>query len=451
MARRSKGKSMHTGINLADQNVPVVNEAIQLLFANPKNKKEIANALKLELGQVHQIYQIHFRDGSKKGGIVKPLTTTPSVEETKVEEQKVEEVIAPTESEPERKIIVGKSSAKEEKILALCADVEAGMRVREAAARYEVPEGTAYGWLHQMGISLPGRTAESKKEAAMTRAKTRAEKKKTQEPEPNTQEISKVTEVVEPVEEEEKKSNFPFKKVSSSEASIKAMLINERHDFPCTKYIFESVENDKLFDFEWFESSAKSWIVTNIPKVNDVWLKGIECYVTGLPAASIALCKVCENLKVNLTFLHYNRDSVNYERQVVFSDYPVVNKNSADILGSYLTNDMNIYIYENTTAEELSNMSMFYIITRRIYDEKASKEAGWPKTQFTDRYFFKEKLDAFSCSPNIIDANDCSSIPGIISLHKVYRECGKWIINKEPIFKSQNQEFTEVMKKYNGK
>ena len=333
-------------------------------------------------------------------------------------------------------------------MLALCTDVESGMRVREAAALYGVPEGTAYGWLHQMGISLPGRTVKSKKEAAMARAKTRAEKKKAQEPtvEPDNQEISEVSEVV----EEEKKSSFPFKKVSTSEASIRAMLINERHDFPCTKYIFESVENDKLFDFEWFESSAKSWIVTNIPKVNDVWLKGIECYVTGLPAASIALCKVCENLKVNLTFLHYNRDSVNYERQVVFSDYPVVNKNNADVLGSYLTNDMEIYIHDKTTAEELSKMSTFYVITRRVYDEKASEEAGWPKTQFADRYFFKEQLDAYGCLPNIIDANNRSSIPGIISLHEVYRECDKWIV-KDPILKSQNQEFTEVMKKHNGK
>ena len=448
MARRSKGKSIHTGINLADQNVPVVNEAIQLLFANPKNKKEIANALKLELGQVHQIYQIHFRDGSKKGGIVKPLTTTPSVEETKVEEQKVEEVIAPTPESNEQKIIVvGKSSAKEEKMLALCADVEAGMRVREAAARYEVPEGTAYGWLHQMGISLPGRTAESKKEAAMARAKTRAEKKKAQEPtiEPDTQEISKVSEFV-----EEKKSGFPFKKVSSSEATIRAMLINERHDFPCTKYIFESVENDRLFDFDWFEKSATAWINTNIPKVNDVWLKGIECYVTGLPAASIALCKVCENLKVNLTFLHYNRDNINYERQVVFSDYPVVNKNTADVLGTYLTNDMDVYVHENTTAEELVKMSVFYIITRRIHDEKASEEAGWPKTQFADRYFFKDQLDGYACLPNIIDANNRSNTPAIISLHEVYREGDKWVI-KDPILKSQNQAMTDIMKKHNGK
>ena len=346
-------------------------------------------------------------------------------------------IIVPTEEKKHR----FSRKFTDDQVLEALSKVENGESVDEVAKNMGADRATIYNWAKKMSVNLPKKKRATKKKMI---AEKRAEETEVKE------------EIKEEVKEEvvtappaPKQTSFPFKKISNTDATIKAMLINERHEFPCTKYIFDKVYDDKLFDFEWYERTAKNWIGANINKVNDVWLKGIDCYVTGLPAASIALCKVCKELEVNLTFLHYNKDTQGYEYQTVFDDFPVVNKNGVKAFGAYFADGIEIFVHENANLEELVNSNILYCISRRSYDKNATEAASAydtrVKTVVTSRYLFGNLSDAYNCLPNIIEANNKSTTASIIVLNEVFRDGTYWNF-KDAILKSQNPAFNDLIK-----
>lgn len=80
---------------------------------------------------------------------------------------------------------------------------------------------------------------------------------------------------------------------------VKVGLINNRHPMPVQNYIFEK-EIKNVFDFE----SIKNELV---------------CYITGLSSVTAALVQVCAVYGVELTLMHYDRDTDEYVPQVIFS------------------------------------------------------------------------------------------------------------------------------------
>lgn len=105
---------------------------------------------------------------------------------------------------------------------------------------------------------------------------------------------------------------------------VKAGLINNRHSMPVKDYIFESIKNE-----------IKKFILEKIG-VHTVLNHGINqtdsqsvsvysgkdelvCYITGLSSVTAALVQVCAEYGVELTLMHYNRDTDTYVPQVIFS------------------------------------------------------------------------------------------------------------------------------------
>lgn len=73
---------------------------------------------------------------------------------------------------------------------------------------------------------------------------------------------------------------------------VKVGLINNRHPMPVQNYIFEK------------EIEGKNELV---------------CYITGLSSVTAALVQVCAVYGVELTLMHYDRDTDEYVPQVIFS------------------------------------------------------------------------------------------------------------------------------------
>lgn len=81
---------------------------------------------------------------------------------------------------------------------------------------------------------------------------------------------------------------------------VKVGLINNRHPMPVQNYIFEK-EIENVFDSVY---SGKNELV---------------CYITGLSSVTAALVQVCAVYGVELTLMHYDRDTDEYVPQVIFS------------------------------------------------------------------------------------------------------------------------------------
>lgn len=370
-----KGNKMfRQNVDLSNEKDPQVMQAIQLLWLSPSNKKDIANQTKLNLGQIHKIYQLHFVNKHINPSKMPPpkslLTFKPIVEEKPVEEVKepekpekveepeiiveekeevtttVSELDDPVKDQPTKKGKGGRASLDENLILAICTDVENGMSYIDAAKKYKCSDASVRKYCKQMGIETTWKRGGKKKDS------------------------NKPVEVKEVVVEKEKPKFIR----ATNTSYIRAMLINGRHEMPISKYIFESVDNEKLFDYKWYDTTVREWIIKNIPKINGVWQKTLDCYVTGLPAASIAVTKICEELGVNLVFSHYNTDQDRYIKQVIFDKFPVAThtENDPDVLGKFFEN-VDVYVLDNTTIGELASLPFWYCISMRKIVKRRAK------------------------------------------------------------------------------
>lgn len=105
---------------------------------------------------------------------------------------------------------------------------------------------------------------------------------------------------------------------------VKVGLINNRHPMPVQNYIFEK-EIKNVFDFESIKNEIKEFILEKVG-VHTVLNHGIYsgknelvCYITGLSSVTAALVQVCAVYGVELTLMHYDRDTDEYVPQVIFS------------------------------------------------------------------------------------------------------------------------------------
>lgn len=109
---------------------------------------------------------------------------------------------------------------------------------------------------------------------------------------------------------------------------VKVGLINNRHPMPVQNYIFEK-EIENVFDFESIKNEIKEFILewcsycinqTDSQSVSVYSGKNeLVCYITGLSSVTAALVQVCAVYGVELTLMHYDRDTDEYVPQVIFS------------------------------------------------------------------------------------------------------------------------------------
>lgn len=100
---------------------------------------------------------------------------------------------------------------------------------------------------------------------------------------------------------------------------VKVGLINNRHPMPVQNYIqnyiFEK-EIENVFDFESIKNEIKEFILEKVG-VHTVLNHGIN--QTDSQSVTAALVQVCAVYGVELTLMHYNRDTDEYVPQVIFS------------------------------------------------------------------------------------------------------------------------------------
>lgn len=95
---------------------------------------------------------------------------------------------------------------------------------------------------------------------------------------------------------------------------VKVGLINNRHPMPVQNYIFEK-EIENVFDFESIKNEIKEFILESVYSGKNE----LVCYITGLSSVTAALVQVCAVYGVELTLMHYDRDTDEYVPQVIFS------------------------------------------------------------------------------------------------------------------------------------
>lgn len=113
--------------------------------------------------------------------------------------------------------------------------------------------------------------------------------------------------------------------------TITVGLIKGRHDMPCAEYIFEGDVNP--LDFEAMRETIRTFLLERVgigtscdgpaPNVANrhsdiqvflrlqafVGLRKLVVYVTGLTACTAALVAECARTGVDLTLMHFDRDS----------------------------------------------------------------------------------------------------------------------------------------------
>lgn len=99
-------------------------------------------------------------------------------------------------------------------------------------------------------------------------------------------------------------------------------MIGGRHDMPFQLYIWpERIPNEKIKDYDWLESQVISFINDNVIQSGGLPNKRLVVGVTGLTSAASAVIKVCNQMRVNLSFLHYNMETLDYDLQVIWNNF----------------------------------------------------------------------------------------------------------------------------------
>ena len=95
---------------------------------------------------------------------------------------------------------------------------------------------------------------------------------------------------------------------------IKLGLVADRHDMgPINDFVFESLDESLMFDY------ARQYVIAEeaIKKHIDGGNKSLVIYATGLQSALTTTIKVCNDLGVPLTIMHYNTKEHTYIPQIV--------------------------------------------------------------------------------------------------------------------------------------
>lgn len=182
--------------------------------------------------------------------------------------------------------------------------------------------------------------------------------------------------VEEPVVTEEPKIKADDIKRVSTDNHVYCTFFMDRHDFPTfvTKSIYttKSLDSYKMFDMEYLYKKSVEFIESNITFDADGKAESdIVIYMSGLQTVTGAIVKACMDCKVNLTFMHYNKDSDEWFRQEVIDCYKTNNTLLAQLVDRLLSvPDYSKYKYDDLFI--CGNVDMtkpFYIVKISYCDE----------------------------------------------------------------------------------
>lgn len=111
--------------------------------------------------------------------------------------------------------------------------------------------------------------------------------------------------------------------------NITVGLIKGRHEMPVNEYIFDEVKD--MFDYDGISNHITRFISRKVhlacKQGGGIYSfkgeKALTVYVTGLTSVSCELVDVCNKLGVQLTLMHYDRDTGKYHPQRLGTDESV--------------------------------------------------------------------------------------------------------------------------------
>lgn len=152
--------------------------------------------------------------------------------------------------------------------------------------------------------------------------------------------------------------------------NIRVGLVADRHKMPVNDYIFkEEISPSMMFDYEKLELHCREYIENMVDFKDGISQQNLVVYLSGLQCASASLVKVCNDMKVNLTFRHYDKQTDSYHSQVIWNQFGITIK---ECVSELLINSKNSFTY-NCSLEELYNVSSLIKITKSYLSDESSE------------------------------------------------------------------------------
>ena len=146
-------------------------------------------------------------------------------------------------------------------------------------------------------------------------------------------------------------------------------MVAERHNMPTSIYIFDSVDQYLMFDYDKQYEIAKKKILSEVVEDKKV-RSGIALYVTGLSCVQGTISRVCAEYNIDLVLMHYNTAEREYKAQ------PIYNYSKTEMLPLQLNGlkfrDMFIY---NCSMDEFMSRGGGYEVSECFYgpDDNATQ------------------------------------------------------------------------------
>lgn len=189
-------------------------------------------------------------------------------------------------------------------------------------------------------------------------------------------------------------------------------LIAERHDIPCTDFIFEeALPSNMMHQYDYQYNKCMEFIKEHITfsksnyKLNSedtiVASADIICYMTGCQSVLGALVKACFESRVNLTLMHYDTDIRDYHSQVIFSHFRDENNlHEISYLEEFLNQYNKAYFYK-CTESDIKGSDGFYIVNRVNIGTNTTYDKYTKKGAVQNVYVCKNDGDAWELYPKL--------------------------------------------------
>ena len=154
-------------------------------------------------------------------------------------------------------------------------------------------------------------------------------------------------------------------KITSPSPVFECVLVTKRHSTPLVKGVFEEcLDKVTMFDYDKqlqiCEDFLKKYLrFDSEGRAN----KSVKLYCTGLQSPLVSFIIACNNLKVNLTCLHYDNDTHDYHEQKYSTNNPTYQEAGVGVTAIYRTFGNFIYRYKCSVMKDIEqSTNCLYVI-----------------------------------------------------------------------------------------
>ena len=138
--------------------------------------------------------------------------------------------------------------------------------------------------------------------------------------------------------------------------------------------IFDRVDVEDVFNFAKLDSEITQFFLENVKFEDGIPDRDIVCYMTGFQPVAGALAKICNALKLNLTFMHHGKSDDVWKPQQIFTEFPQKRNIALSFLGDF----KKIFLHHNITIDQLLHeKEEVYAVTKNFFDTNAELMERW--------------------------------------------------------------------------